>query len=184
MQTLPDYCREGLFFMSIGLNPSPVSVEAGYYFANPRNRFWKALNGSRLVEVSLEPGVAAMDILFSKYNIGFTDLVKKPTSMEKELRVDDYREGAPVLKEKLLQYQPGIAWFQGKGSYKNYLKYAEEMTLDIPWGLQKHMIGRSHVFVTPNPSSANAPYSIDDLIKFYDNMVSFRIRDLFGLGTG
>jgi G:T/U-mismatch repair DNA glycosylase len=58
------------------------------------------------------------------------------------------------------------------------------MELDIPWGLQKHMIGRSHVFVTPNPSSANAAYSIDDLVHLYDEMVSFRVRDLFGLGTG
>jgi len=46
------------------------------------------------------------------------------------------------------------------------------------------MIGRSHVYVTPNPSPANAAYSIDDLIKFYNDMVSFRIRDLFGLGSG
>jgi TDG/mug DNA glycosylase family protein len=184
METLPDYCREGLFFMSIGLNPSPISVEAGFYYANPRNRFWKALNGSRLAEVKLEPGVAAMDILFSKYNIGFTDLVKKPTRMGKDLRVVDYREGAPVLKEKILQYQPGIAWFQGMGTYKNYLKYAEDMELEIPWGVQKHMIGRSHVYVTPNPSPANAAYSLDDLINYYNDMVSFRIRDLFGLGTG
>lgn len=184
MERLPDYCREGLFFMSIGLNPSPVSVEAGFYFANPRNRFWKALNGSRLAEVKLEPGVAAMELLFRKYHIGFTDLVKKPTSMGKALRVADYREGAPVLKAKLLQFQPKIAWFQGKGTYKNYMKYAEGISMDIPWGIQKHMIGRSHVFVTPNPSSANAPYSVDDLIRFYDDMVSFRVRELFGMGSG
>ena len=181
METLPDYCRDDLFFMSIGLNPSLVSVEAGFYFANPRNRFWKALNDSRLVDVPLEPGIAAINSLFSKYNIGFTDLVKRPTSMGNKLRVADYREGAPVLKEKLLQYQPEIAWFQGMGTYKNYLKYAEGMTIDIPWGSQKHMIGRSHVFVTPNPSSANAVFSIDDLIKFYDSMVSFRMRGLFGV---
>jgi len=184
MDTLPDYCREGLFFLSIGLNPSPISVKAGFYYANPRNRFWKALNGSRLAEVKLEPGVAAMDILLTKYNIGFTDLVKKPTRMGKDLRVVDYREGVPVLKEKLLQCQPGIAWFQGMGTYKNYLKYAEDMELDISWGLQKHMIGRSHAYVTPNPSPANAAYSLDDLINFYNDMVSFRVRDLFGLGSG
>ncbi|MFT5425681.1 MAG: TDG/mug DNA glycosylase family protein [Gammaproteobacteria bacterium] len=182
METLPDYCRDGLFFMSIGLNPSPISVEAGFYFANPRNRFWKALNGSRLVEVPIEPEIEAIESLYEKHNIGFTDLVKKPTSMGNKLRVADYREGAPVLKEKLLQYQPQIAWFQGMGTYKNYLKHAEGIKIDIPWGVQKHMIGKSHVFVTPNPSSANAAFSIDDLIKIYDDMVSFRVRNLFGMG--
>lgn len=184
METLPDYLRDGLFFISVGLNPSPVSVEAGYYFADPRNRFWKALIESRLVGVQLQPGVAAMHKLFTKYNIGFTDLVKKPGRIGHELRVADYREGAPVLKEKILRYQPGIAWFHGKGTYKNYLKYAEGMDMEIPWGAQKHLIGKTRIFVTPNPSSANAPYSIDDLIKFYDEMVSYRVRELFGLGIG
>ena len=116
METLPDYCRDGLFFMSIGLNPSPISVEAGYYYANPRNRFWKALNGSRLAEVQLEPGTAAMDKLFTKYNIGFTDLVKKPTRMGKELRVADYREGAPVLKEKNTSVSAGDCLVSGDGN--------------------------------------------------------------------
>lgn len=112
METLPDYYRDGLFFMSIGLNPSPVSVEAGYYFANPRHRFWKALNGSRLIEVPLEPGVAAMDSLFTKYHIGFTDLVKKPTSMGNKLRVADYQKGAPVLRKNYLNINPGSPGFR------------------------------------------------------------------------
>ncbi|MFQ5660757.1 MAG: mismatch-specific DNA-glycosylase [Gammaproteobacteria bacterium] len=156
MKTLPDYLEHNLKILSIGLNPSPVSVESGYYFANPRNRFWKALNGS--------------------------DLVKKPTRMGDELRAADYREGAPVLKEKILTYQPGIAWFHGKGTYKNYLKYADGTDAAIPWGAQKHTIGKTRVFVTPNPSPANAQYSLDDLIRFYNEMVSYQIRELFGLG--
>ena len=56
--------------------------------------------------------------------------------------------------------------------------------MEISWGAQKHLIGKTCIFVTPNPSSANAPYSIDDLIKFYDEMVSYRVRELFGLGIG
>ena len=184
MKTLPDYLDHNLKIVSIGLNPSPVSVKAGYYFANPRNRFWKALNGSRLVNGELQPGETAMQVLFMKYNIGFTDLVKKPTRMGHELRAADYREGASVLKEKLLRYQPGIAWFHGMMTYKNYLKYAEGMDKEIPWGAQKFLIGKTRVFVTPNPSPANAPYSVEDLIRFYNDMVSYRIRELFGLGTG
>jgi len=183
MDTLPDYLRVGLYFISIGLNPSVVSVTAGYYFANPRNRFWKALNGSRLINEKLVPGEPAMQEMFNKYRIGFTDLVKRPTSMGKQLRTADYREAAPVLKEKLLQYQPDIAWFHGRDTYRHYLKFAEDLEIAIPWGAQKYMIGKSRVFVTPNPSPANAQYSLADLIKYYDAMVSYRIRELFGLGT-
>ena len=58
--TLPDLLREGLVLVSVGLNPSPPSVAAGYYFANPRNRFWRALAASRLVPFELTPGIAAM----------------------------------------------------------------------------------------------------------------------------
>ncbi len=180
MDTLPDYLRHDLSIVSIGLNPSIPSVEAGYYFANPRNRFWKALNGSRLVDQALEPGEAAMQVLFNRYKIGFTDLVKKPTRGASELRAADFRAGAPVLKDKLLEYTPRIAWFHGKVAYRNYLKYAEGKTPDIPWGIQKQLIGRTQVFVTPNPSPANAGHSLNDLIRCYNDLVSYLIRESFG----
>ncbi|SVE60177.1 uncharacterized protein METZ01_LOCUS513031, partial [marine metagenome] len=32
--TLPDYLREGLEILFIGLNPSKYSAEIGHYFAN------------------------------------------------------------------------------------------------------------------------------------------------------
>lgn len=183
MNTLPDYLDHHLRIISIGLNPSPVSVEAGYYFANPRNRFWQALNRSRLVDEKLQPGEEAMLILFNKYQIGFTDLVKKPTRMGNELRAADYREGAPLLKQKLLNYQPAIAWFHGIGTFKKYWKYAEGEDIAVPVGVQKHAIGKIRVFVTPNPSPANARFSLDDLVRYYNDMVSYRIREAFGLGT-
>lgn len=184
MDTLPDYLSKDLYFISVGLNPSPVSVDAGFYFANPRNRFWKALNRSRLVETQLEPGEAAIQQLFEKHHIGFTDLVKRSTSMGNQLRVADYRQWAPVLEEKLRTYQPDIAWFHGKVAYKNFLKYTGHKEIDMPWGPQKHIIGRTRIFVTPNPSPANAGFSLDDLVRSYNAMVSYRIRELFGLGTG
>jgi len=181
--TLSDYLRHKLLYLSIGLNPSPLSVKAGYYFANPRNRFWKALNRSRLVNMALSPGESAMQELFTKYHIGFTDLVKRPTPMGKSLRVADFREGAARLKGEILEYQPEIAWFQGMVAWKNYLKYAEGIESKPSWGPQKTRIGKTKVFVTPNPSPANAQFSIEALIGYYDGMVSYRIREQFGLGA-
>lgn len=182
METLPDYLREKLYFVSVGLNPSMVSVEQGFYFANPRNRFWTALNRSRLVDIKLEPGAASMQLLMDRYHIGFTDLVKRPTKMANALRVNDYRNAAPVLKQKILQYQPDIAWFHGMVTYRNYLKYAEGRETNVDWGPQKYTIGRTRVYVTPNPSPANAKYSLDHLVKTYNDLVGYRIRELIGLG--
>lgn len=182
MQTLPDYLRPNLVFVSIGLNPSPVSVEAGFYFANPRNRFWQALNASRLVDERLEPGAAAMQRLFDKYQVGFTDLVKRPTRMGNQLRAADYREGAALLQARLLEFQPRIAWFHGQGTYKNYLKYAEGKDLKVNPGVQRQYIGKSRVFVSPNPSPANAKFSLEDIVRSYNELVSFQIREAFGVG--
>ena len=184
METLPDYLRGNLYFISIGLNPSLVSVERGYYFANPRNRFWDALNRSRLVDVKLEPSAASMQLMLDRYHTGFTDLVKRPTRMANALRVNDYREAAPLLQQKILQYQPDIAWFHGMVTYRNYLKYAEGKELQVNWGAQKHTIGKTRVYVTPNPSPANARFSLDNLVKSYNDMVGYRIRELIGLGIG
>ena len=170
MKTLPDYLRPGLDIISIGLNPSLPSVREGFYFANPRNRFWGALNASGLVPEGLEPGVAAMDMLFEKYAFGFTDVVKRPTAGSGALRAADYREWAPQLHDKLLDNQPCIAWFHGKLAYANFLKYAMEIKPAIDWGEQSLRIGKSRVFVTPNPSPANAAFSLDELVSWYNRL--------------
>ena len=181
MKTLPDYLCSGLRVVSIGLNPSLPSVRAGYYFANPRNRFWRALHSSGLLSEQLEPGIAAMEILLSRYSIGFTDVVKRPTAGAKDLCAADFREWAPQLKVKLLRYQPGVAWFQGKLAYANYLKYSEGIRPEIDWGQQSHIIGCTRVFVTPNPSPANAAYSLDDLSRSYRQLWAYASQFVAGI---
>ncbi len=174
MDTLPDYLDEGLDLVSIGSNPSPYSIKMQCYYGNPRNRFWKALNGAGLVDELLEPGQPALQRLLKTYRMGFTDVVKPATPGVAQLRASDYKKWAPILKQKLLRYQPRICWFHGKVAYKNYLKYTGETELEIDWGLQPHMIGDSRVFVTPNPSPANACFSLDDLIGGYKKLKQLR----------
>ena len=165
--TLMDYLEEGLDIISIGCNPSPLSVKSECYFGNPRNRFWKALNGSGLVDEKLEPEMGSMKILLEKYRIGFTDVVKRPTAGVSALKVADYRHWSPLLKEKLLRYKPKLCWFHGKVAYKNFLKYTGEKNTIVEWGLQEYRVGDSMVFVSPNPSPANAVYSVSDLIDWF-----------------
>ena len=175
MKTLPDYLREGLDIVSVGLNPSVYSAERGFYFARGQNRFWRALNASKLVGRTLTPGNAAIKELFREHGIGFTDLVKRPSASAGDLAAADFKHWAPVLRAKLLQYAPCIAWFHGKVAYQNYLRHTEAVREEVEWGEQPRTIGRSRVFVTPNPSGANATFVLADLITAYDELA--RLRD-------
>jgi len=174
LKTLPDYLTPKLEIVSIGLNPSLPSVREGFYFANPRNRFWRALNDSGLLAEQLVPGVAAMDILLKRDRIGFTDVVKRPSAGAHDLRAADYRQWSPLLLQKLEKYQPKIAWFHGKQAYANYLKHAEGIKAPVAWGEQSHCIGSARVFVTPNPSPANAAYSLVVLTDWFRQLQKFR----------
>jgi len=117
-----------------------------------------------------------MEILLQQCAIGFTDVVKRPTAGGHELRAADFREWAPQLKRKLLDYAPRIAWFHGKQAYAGYLRHGEGILQAIDWGEQSLRLGDSRVFVTPNPSPANAVFSLDDLVAWYVRLAEYRDR--------
>src|SRR3954470_14817274 len=133
---LRDRLRPGLVIVSIGINPSVYSAIRGFNFARPGNRFWPALNASGMVAHRLEPGRAAMDVLFTQYNIGFTDMVPRATARADELGDEEYARGARSLKRKLVKYQPAIAWFHGTSAFQKYLEYAEGSRRRVLAGLQ------------------------------------------------
>ena len=173
LETLPDYLQPGLDILLIGLNPSVRSVQAGHYFANPRNRFWPAVSAAGLVGRAVSPGD---DATMMDYGIGFTDVVKRPTSQASGLSAEDYRRDAPELREKIVRYRPRIACFHGLTAYRAYLRHGEGIKSpgDIKLGRQELTIGSSRVFVLPNPSPANARYSLDDLVRWYKELSNWR----------
>ena len=187
MRTLPDLLEPGLSLVFVGLNPSEYSAREGHYFANPRNRFWQAFNRSALLPPDLGRQCSPSDdAALLRHGIGFTDVVKRPTPQGSGLRAADYRRWAPLLREKLLQWQPRMVCFHGLMAYKAYLRYAEVTTqrrgivvgdgeeLDAEaapdLGQQPRKIGESSVFVVPNPSPANACYSVEALTAWYDGL--------------
>lgn len=165
--TLPDHLREGLDLLFVGLNPSQYSADVGHYFANPRNRFWPAFNLSGLVarKVAAEEDATLLDD-----GIGFTDVVKRPTPMGSALRAGDFRQWAPVLKEKVLKFAPRLVCFHGLMAYKAYLQHGEGVRDSPQLGIQERTIGASKLFVVPNPSPANAKYSLSDLADWYGRL--------------
>ena len=175
VETLPDHLKPGLDIVLIGLNPSTRSVQAGHYFANPRNRFWSALSAADFVGRPVGP---EDDASLLADGIGFTDVVKRPTSQASGLASADYRRDAPKLREKLLRHAPRIACFHGLTAYRAYLRHGEGISApgNIELGRQDLMIGASRVFVLPNPSPANARYSLDDLASWYRELKRWRVE--------
>ena len=171
--TLPDLLKPGLSLVFVGLNPSEYSAREGHYFANPRNRFWTAFNRSALLPPALGRECSPSDdAALLERGIGFTDVVKRPTPQGSGLRAADYRRWAPLLREKLLQCQPRLVCFHGLMAYKAYLRYAEGEKAAPELGLQPRAIGESSVFVVPNPSPANARYSVEALTEWYDEVAA------------
>ena len=182
MRTLPDLLAPGLSLVFVGLNPSEYSAREGHYFANPRNRFWTAFNRSSLLPPALGRECAPTDDAgLLEHGIGFTDVVKRPTPQGSGLKAADYRRWAPLLREKLLQCRPRLICFHGLMAYKAYLQYAEEERAAPPkLGPQPRPIGNSVAFVVPNPSPANARYSVEALTQWYNQVAAFLTNNLKG----
>ncbi len=172
MNTLPDYLQPNLDIVLVGINPSLRSVEVGHYFASPRNRFWRAINRSGLLTTPLN---STTDYKLPEQGIGLTDIVKRPTRGAADLRAADYRKWAPTLRSKLERFEPLIVCFHGAVAYRNYLRHTDGISASSSeLGLQPRVIGRSRVFVIPNPSPANAAYSLDTLIYWYEALRDLR----------
>jgi TDG/mug DNA glycosylase family protein len=175
LATLPDLLRGGLDVVFIGINPSLYSVQQGHYFARRTNRFWPCFSRSRLSGPArralgvdrLEPhhDAALMD-----YGIGFTDVVKRPTSRADQLSAAEFAEGVTILLAKVETARPRIACFHGMMGYRPFQLFHSPAAPKPVLGLQSQCIGRTRLFVVPNPSPANAHASPAVQTEWYDRL--------------
>src|SRR6266566_1674729 len=136
--------RGGLLF--VGLNPSPVSVEAGHYHQGRLGRmFW-----ARLVKASiLPPGTspeAADDTLVAAGH-GITDLLKRPSARDTASDAE-LRAGVGPLWQKVALWRPAAVVFV----YKRAAESAAGRRLSARWGqLQGVALGGRPCFLMPGP---------------------------------
>ena len=171
--TLPDYLAPALRLLSVGINPSLRAVREGFYFPNPQNRFWPALNASGLLAAPVTPGPQAMALILSRDRIGFTDLCKTPSSMAHQLRAADYRSGAARLARIVADCRPPLLWFHGATAFRAFCRHVlGTVPAAVEPGLQAPTFAGAQIFVTPNPSPANARYRLADLIDGYRQLAA------------
>lgn len=118
--------RDGLLF--VGLNPSPVSVEAGHYHQGRLGRtFWRRL----MLTGILPPGtpVETADDALTAAGHGITDLLKAPTPRD-EASDAVLTAGVGPLWQKIALWRPAATVF----IYKRAAEIAAGRKLEEPWG--------------------------------------------------
>jgi TDG/mug DNA glycosylase family protein len=116
--TLADLLRPGLRTVVVGINPSPVSVAAGHYYQGQfGKRFFARLTGAGL----LPDGDGFEDDQAFAADIGFTDVVKRPTTRETGLRLGELDHGRELLEAKLAPLAVSRILFTYKGAAKALL---------------------------------------------------------------
>jgi TDG/mug DNA glycosylase family protein len=179
-RTLPDYLRRGLALVFVGINPGLYSVQQGHYFARSTSRFWPALSASKLsIRVRLALGVdrlcAEHDRELLRFGIGLTDLVKRPSANAADLNASDFAKWAPLLLEKLRHYSPCVACFHGLTAYRPFLALALKCDRRPILGDQPEVVGRTRIYVVPNPSPANAHFTLAEQTIWYDRVAEFLV---------
>jgi TDG/mug DNA glycosylase family protein len=175
--TLPDLLCDGLDVVFIGINPSVYSVAQGHYFARKTNRFWPAFSRSVLSEparrgLGVEPLQPMHDVMLQDYGIGFTDVVKRATARADQLNPNEFAAATRDLVAKLETFQPRIACFHGMMGYRPFIRLHAPALSTPVLGEQTLRLGRTRLFVIPNPSPANAHASPAVQTEWYDKIAA------------
>jgi TDG/mug DNA glycosylase family protein len=144
VETLADLLKPGLRAVCVGINPAPVSVRAGHYYQGRLGQtFFARLRRARLLPIDVHGWED--DVAFAN-GIGFTDIVKRPTPSEADVRSDEYEYGRPLLARKLQGVRPGLVIFSFKKVAERFFGPFSGNGF-VP-GLR---IGRADVFIMPGP---------------------------------
>ncbi len=146
VETLSDLppLRDRLLF--VGLNPSPVSVEAGHYHQGRLGRtFWRRLMTARIIPAGTAIETADDALLAAGH--GITDLIKLPTARD-EATDADLTSGVGPLWQKVSVWRPAAIVF----IYKRVASICAGRKLDEPWGqlVEVALAGRP-CFLMPGP---------------------------------
>lgn len=159
-QPLPDVLPgpddPALRVLFCGINPGLMSAATGHHFARPGNRFWPALHRSGFTPQQLRPDEQS---LLPALGLGITNVAPRPTARADQLTAAELVTGADRLRALVQQLAP--AWLAVVGITAYRVGFAEP-TAAV--GRQPTRIGRTGIWVLPNPSGLNAHWQLPALI--------------------
>ena len=132
----------------LGTIPSVKSREAGFYYAHPANRFWPVLEN--LFNTKLSTKEEKIEFLH-KNHIALWDVFKScDIHASSDASIKNYELNDIDMITNIANIQ--AIFCTGKTAYNNLIK---NYKTTIP------------IFCLPSPSSANATFKLNDLIKEY-----------------
>lgn len=154
---LRDRIKPGVRILFVGINPGIRSSQTGHHFAGYSNRFWKLLFDSGLVNERI---TCEDDDRLPDFGYGITNIVSRPTPGIDTIRPAEYIDGRARLRRKILRYRPDVVAAVGVTVFRAMFP---DRKGPLVLGLQPEQIGRSAVFVLPNPSGRNANFSYREM---------------------
>jgi len=161
LPTLPDTVSSNMRMLLVGLNPSLHSVEAGYGFAGPGNRFWPAVTEAGLISKDRDPMHA-----LKHHQIGMSDLVKRASTKASAISDVEYQAGVARLDRLCSWLSPEIVCVLGITGWRSALN-----NRNLRLGKQTTQLGGRTVYVIPNPSGLNAHTNHADLVKRFKELI-------------
>lgn len=156
---VPDVTAPKLKILFVGINPGLYSGATGHHFARPGNRFWPALHRAGLTPRLLAPH-EERELL--KSGIGITNLVNRTTATAAELSTQQLATGGRRLVAKVKRLRPRVVAFLGIDAYRAAFGLRR-----VAIGRQDTSIGKTAVWVLPNPSGLNANYQLRDFARLF-----------------
>lgn len=162
IQTLADLWPQEPKAVIVGINPAPVSVAVGHYY---QGRMGQALfRRLREAEVLAPATYGYEDDNAVAAGIGFTDIVKRPTSSASEVSREELTAGTEALERKLGERAIPLVIFSFKKAATTLLG-----NFDGNGFIRDRTLGGSSVFVMPGPyeSAVTAKKILQDLRSYW-----------------
>lgn len=153
-----DIIADNLDVLFCGINPGHSTAHTGFHFAHPGNRFWKVIHLAGFTAQQLRP---EEELRLLETGCGITMLAERPTVQADQLEAQELRDGGARLTEKVLRYQPKTLAVLGKDAFKRAFHQKK-----VEWGLQGIFMGKTQIWVLPNPSGLNRA-SMEEIVGAY-----------------
>ena len=141
----------------LGSLPSPKSRDAGFFYANPQNRFWKVMG--IVFDEQIPADISGRIGFLLEHKLAMWDVISECTikgaadASIKKAVVNDFTQ-------IFLTANINAIFLTGKTAYNLYKKYCAE-NYDKPY------------YLLPSPSSANCAVPIETLAVEYDKILKF-----------